>query len=175
LKKFLIPLAVFLVLAGFLGVGLYLNPREVPSPFVGKPVPAFDAPFLKEPQRRLTQKDMLGRVWVLNFWATWCPPCREEHPLLVELAQKERATIVGINYKDDPARALEWLKSLGDPYVATLTDFDGRVGIDFGVYGMPETFVIDRQGVIRYKRIGVVDRARLEGEIVPLLRKLQGS
>jgi len=112
-------------------------------------------------------------VWLLNFWATWCPPCREEHPLLVELAQKERVAIVGINYKDDPARAMQWLKELGDPYVATLTDFEGRVGIDFGVYGMPETFVIDRKGVIRYKRIGVIDRARLEGEILPLLKELR--
>jgi len=164
---------VFLVVAVFLAIGLRLNPREVPSPFVGKPVPAFDAPLLREPQKRFTQKEMLGKVWLLNFWATWCPPCREEHPLLVELAQKERVAIVGINYKDDPARAMQWLKELGDPYVATLTDFEGRVGIDFGVYGMPETFVIDRKGVIRYKRIGVIDRARLEGEILPLLKELR--
>ncbi len=164
---------MFLVVAVFLAIGLRLNPREVPSPFVGKGVPAFEAPLLEEPQKRFTQKEMLGKVWLLNFWATWCPPCREEHPLLVELAQKERVPIVGINYKDDPARAIDWLKSLGDPYVATLTDFEGRVGIDFGVYGMPETFVIDRKGVIRYKRIGVIDRARLDGEILPLLKELR--
>jgi len=164
---------VFLVVAAFLAIGLGLNPREVPSPFVGKSVPAFAAPLLKEPQRKFSQEEMLGKVWVLNFWATWCPPCREEHPLLVELARKERVPIVGINYKDDPARAIAWLRDLGDPYVATLTDFEGRMGIDFGVYGMPETFVIDRKGVIRYKRIGVIDRARLDAEILPLLKELQ--
>ncbi len=164
---------MFLVVAAFLAIGLGLNPREVPSPFVGKPVPAFQGPLLQEPQRTFAQKEMLGKVWLLNFWATWCPPCREEHPLLVELAQKERVPIVGINFKDDPTRALAWLKDLGDPYVATLTDFDGRLGIDFGVYGMPETFVIDRKGVIRYKRIGVIDRARLDAEILPLLRELR--
>ncbi len=164
---------MFLVVAAFLAIGLGLNPREVPSPFVGKSVPAFAAPLLKEPQRKFSQEEMLGKVWVLNFWATWCPPCREEHPLLVELARKERVPIVGINYKDDPARAIAWLRDLGDPYVATLTDFEGRMGIDFGVYGMPETFVIDRKGVIRYKRIGVIDRARLDAEILPLLKELQ--
>jgi len=164
---------VFLVVAAFLAIGLGLDPREVPSPFVGKSVPAFAAPLLKEPQRKFSQEEMLGKVWVLNFWATWCPPCREEHPLLVELARKERVPIVGINYKDDPARAIAWLRDLGDPYVATLTDFEGRMGIDFGVYGMPETFVIDRKGVIRYKRIGVIDRARLDAEILPLLKELQ--
>jgi cytochrome c biogenesis protein CcmG/thiol:disulfide interchange protein DsbE len=118
---------------------------------------------------------MLGRVWLLNFWASWCPPCREEHPLLVELARSQGVAIVGINYKDDPARATAWLKQLGDPYVATVADPDGRIGIDFGVYGMPETFLIDRTGVIRYKRIGAITRERLEGEILPLLKKLHAS
>jgi cytochrome c biogenesis protein CcmG/thiol:disulfide interchange protein DsbE len=171
----LIPLAVFVVVAAFLAVGLGLNPREVPSPFIGKPAPAFLAPQMLRPELTFSPKDMLGRVWLLNFWASWCPPCREEHPLLVELARSQGVAIVGINYKDDPARATAWLKQLGDPYVATVADPDGRIGIDFGVYGMPETFLIDRTGVIRYKRIGAITRERLEGEILPLLKKLHAS
>jgi cytochrome c biogenesis protein CcmG/thiol:disulfide interchange protein DsbE len=125
------------------------------------------------PELTFSPKDMLGRVWLLNFWANWCPPCREEHPLLVELARSQGVAIVGINYKDDPARATAWLKQLGDPYVATVADPNGRIGIDFGVYGMPETFLIDRTGVIRYKRIGAITRERLDTEILPLLKKLK--
>lgn len=169
----LIPLAVFIVVAAFLAVGLGLNPREVPSPFIGKPAPAFVAPQMLRPELTFSPKDMLGRVWLLNFWASWCPPCREEHPLLVELARSQGVAIVGVNYKDDPARATAWLKQLGDPYVAMVADRDGRIGIDFGVYGMPETFLIDRTGVIRYKRVGAITRERLDTEILPLLRKLQ--
>lgn len=174
MRRFLIPLAVFLVLAAFFAVGLRLNPREVPSPFIGKPAPAFEAPQLLRPELTFSPRDMLGRVWLLNFWATWCPPCREEHPLLVDLVRSEGIPIVGVNYKDDPGRATAWLKQLGDPYVATVADSDGRIGIDFGVYGMPETFVIDRKGVVRYKRIGAITRERLDAEILPLVRKLQG-
>jgi cytochrome c biogenesis protein CcmG/thiol:disulfide interchange protein DsbE len=174
MRRFLIPLAVFLVLVAFFAVGLRLNPREVPSPFIGKPAPAFEAPQLLRPELKFSPKNKLGQVWLLNFWASWCPPCREEHPLLVDLARSKGIPIVGVNYKDDPGRAAAWLKELGDPYVATVADRDGRIGIDFGVYGMPETFVIDRTGVVRYKRIGAITRERLDAEILPLVRKLQG-
>jgi cytochrome c biogenesis protein CcmG, thiol:disulfide interchange protein DsbE len=152
--RFLIPLAVFAALVLFLGKGLELNPREVPSPLIGKPAPAFTLPRLDDSKLSMKRDDLLGQAWVLNVWASWCVPCRAEHPLLIELARKKAAPIYGLNYKDKPEAALGFLKQLGDPFVATLVDADGRVGIDYGVYGVPETFVIDKAGVIRHKHIG---------------------
>ncbi len=173
--RFLVPLGLFLLVAGFLAVGLDLNPREVPSPFVGKPAPAFRAPVLGEPGAVRTRDDMLGRVWVLNVWASWCAPCRAEHPLLVAYArQPGAATLVGLNYKDKPDAATRWLAQLGNPYLATLVDADGRIGIDYGVYGVPETFVIDRQGIVRLKHVGPLTPEAMRDKIVPLLRQLNG-
>ena len=154
--KYLAPLALFAVLLGFLAVGLNLNPREVPSPFIGKPAPAFDLPRLDDPARRITNQDLAGKVWILNVWASWCVACREEHPVLVEFARRGLVPIYGLNYKDERSNAIEWLSRLGNPYEASLADTDGRVGIDFGVYGVPETFIIDKQGVVRFKQIGPV-------------------
>jgi cytochrome c biogenesis protein CcmG/thiol:disulfide interchange protein DsbE len=171
--RFLVPLGVFLVLVAFLAIGLTLNPREVPSPLVNKPVPAFTLAQLHQPKLVFSQKDMQGQVWLLNVWASWCASCRDEHPLLVELAKSGIVPIVGLNYKDKPDEGKAWLAQFGDPFVLSVTDTDGRVGIDFGVYGVPETFVIDRQGIIRYKQIGAITRQALEGRILPLIRELQ--
>lgn len=175
MNRFLLPLGVFGVLVVFLAIGLNLNPREVPSPLVNKPVPAFKLAQLEQPGLEFSQKDMLGQVWLLNVWASWCVSCREEHPILVEFSRARVAPLIGLNYKDKSVEAKAWLKQFGDPYVLSVTDFDGRVGIDFGVYGVPETFVIDRAGVIRYKQIGPVTREALEGKILPLVRQLQKS
>jgi cytochrome c biogenesis protein CcmG/thiol:disulfide interchange protein DsbE len=174
-KKLFIPLAVFAVLVGFLFVGLFLNPREVPSPLIGKPAPSFSLNQLHKPERTLATADMKGQVWLLNVWASWCVSCREEHPLLVELAKAKLVPIVGLNYKDEPAAGMKWLSQFGDPYDLSIVDRDGRVGIDFGVYGVPETFVIDKQGTIRFKQIGPVTVEALEKKIIPLVRELQKS
>ena len=174
MKRYLIPLGIFIVLVGFLAVGLQLNPREVPSPLIDKPAPPFSLPQLANPQRQLSQKDLLGQVWMLNVWASWCVSCREEHPVLVDFSRAKIVPLYGLNYKDKRNDALAWLKEFGDPYSQSIMDTDGRIGIDYGVYGVPETYVIDKQGVIRYKRIGPVTREILDAKIVPLIRKLQG-
>ena len=170
--RYLIPLGAFLVLAGFLFVGLGLNPREVPSPLIGKPAPAFALPRLDQPEVTMRREDLLGKTWVLNVWASWCGPCREEHPLVVDLAKRHPVPVIGLNYKDRPGDAQAWLQRLGDPYAATLIDFDGKVGIDFGVYGVPETFVIDRQGVVRFKHVGPLTPAVIQKKLEPLLKEL---
>jgi cytochrome c biogenesis protein CcmG/thiol:disulfide interchange protein DsbE len=173
MNRFLIPLGIFVLLLAFLFVGLRLNPREVPSPFIGKAAPAFQLTQLHAPDKTFGHKDLQGQVWLLNVWASWCVACREEHPLLVELAKAKIVPLVGLNYKDKSDDALRWLKQFGDPYQLSVVDGDGRVGIDYGVYGVPETFVIDKAGVIRYKQIGPVTPAALEGKILPLIRELQ--
>jgi cytochrome c biogenesis protein CcmG/thiol:disulfide interchange protein DsbE len=172
-KKLLIPLAGFLALCGFFFVGLFLNPREIPSPLIDKPAPQFTLKQLHAPDQTIGTADMKGKVWLLNVWASWCVSCREEHPLLVELGKANIVPIVGLNYKDEPAAGIQWLNRLGNPYTVSAVDRDGRVGIDWGVYGVPETFVVDKQGVIRYKQIGPVTVEVLEKKIVPLVRELQ--
>jgi len=174
MKRFLIPLGFFIVLVGFLAVGLRLNPREVPSPLINKPAPPFTLPELTDPQRMFSEKDMLGKVWLLNVWASWCVSCREEHPVLVEFSKRNIVPVYGLNYKDDRRDALAWLARLGNPYKMSIMDRDGRIGINYGVYGVPETYVIDKKGVIRYKQIGPVTPEILDAKIVPLVRKLQG-
>ena len=174
MKKYLIPLAIFLVLCGFLAAGLKLNPREVPSPLIDKPAPPFTLNQLSDPAKPFSNKDMLGQVWMLNVWASWCVSCRDEHPVLVDLARKKIVPLYGLNYKDQRPDALKWLAQFGDPYDMSVMDVDGRIGIDYGVYGVPETYVIDKQGIIRYKRIGAVTPQVLETQILPLLKKLQG-
>ena len=173
MKRYLIPLIVFVVLAGFLAIGLKLDPREVPSPLIGKPAPAFDLPQLAAPDQRLTTKELQGQVWLLNVWASWCVACRQEHPLLVELGKTGRVKLYGLNYKDKREDALGWLNNFGNPYLKSLSDTDGLVGIDYGVYGVPETFVIDKQGVIRYKQIGPVTPETLRDTLLPLVAQLE--
>jgi cytochrome c biogenesis protein CcmG/thiol:disulfide interchange protein DsbE len=170
--KYLLPLGVFVLLVVLLGIGLSLNPREVPSPLIGKPAPAFRLPHLHDPQKTISSAELRGKVWVLNVWASWCAACRDEHPLLTDFARSGLAPVYGLNYKDKREDALLWLRRFGDPYAASLHDPDGRVGIDYGVYGVPETYVIDRQGVIRYKRIGPVTVEILEKKIAPLIRQI---
>jgi cytochrome c biogenesis protein CcmG, thiol:disulfide interchange protein DsbE len=168
-----VPLALFALLAVLLAVGLRLKPHEVPSPFIGKPAPAFSLPQLNAAKQTFTPASMQGQVWLLNVWASWCAPCREEHPLLVALARESGVPIVGLNYKDDTRNAQEWLLRLGDPYVSTAVDRDGRAGIDWGVYGVPETFVIDRAGIVRHKVIGPLTQDAWTRDVLPLVRRLQ--
>ncbi|MBL1260729.1 MAG: DsbE family thiol:disulfide interchange protein [Thiotrichaceae bacterium] len=172
--KYLTPLLVFLVMVWFLGKGLYLNPRDVPSPLVGKPAPVFSVANLGDPELQFSSEQMKGKVWILNVWASWCRPCRDEHPLFVELGRQNMVPIVGLNYKDQRGDALQWLRALGDPYYASVYDGDGKVGMDFGVYGVPETYVIDQQGIIRYKHTGPVTAKSLEDKVVKLVKELQG-
>ncbi len=169
---FLIPLAAFLALAVILAIGLKRDPREVPSPLIGKAAPKFALPRLDDPSRTIRLEDMRGKVWILNVWASWCVACRAEHPLLMTFAKKGLVPIYGLDYKDERADAIAWLARFGNPYVASLVDADGRVGIDFGVYGVPETFVIDRDGVIRLKHIGPLTPDVLATKIEPLLKQL---
>jgi cytochrome c biogenesis protein CcmG/thiol:disulfide interchange protein DsbE len=171
--RHLLPLGVFLALAILLGVGLTLNPREVPSPLIGKPVPAFSVPALNDATQQISHQTFAGQVTLFNVWASWCVSCRDEHPLLVALAQHNEVTIYGLNYKDDASAARRWLDEHGNPYRDSAFDQNGRVGMDLGVYGVPETFVVDRQGIIRYKHIGPLTAGALEQKILPLVRELK--
>ncbi|HWH38379.1 MAG TPA: DsbE family thiol:disulfide interchange protein [Usitatibacter sp.] len=171
--KFIIPLVVFAGLVAFFAVGLTRDPREVPSPFIGKAAPEFKLQQLHDAQATFSPEDMRGKVWLLNVWASWCVSCRVEHPLLVEMSKQHVVPIVGLNYKDKRDDGKQWLAKLGNPYAVSAFDVDGLVGIDYGVYGVPETFVIDRQGVIRYKQIGPITPEALEKTILPLVKKLE--
>lgn len=169
------PFVAFVVLAIFLYIGLGLNPHEVPSPLINKPAPAFNLPQLYDPAKRFSSQDMKGQVWMLNVWASWCVSCREEHPVLMALARKNIVPIYGLDYKDKNEDGEAWLRNGGDPYTLISTDADGRVGIDYGVYGVPETYVIDKQGVIRYKQIGAITHENLQTKILPLIAELQAK
>ncbi len=174
MTRYLIPLGVFVVLAIFLALGLTLEPRIVPSPLIGKPAPEFTLPQLKDASQQLGRKDLLGKVTLLNVWASWCVSCRHEHPLLVQLARTGRVNIYGLNYKDKREDGLRWLEQLGDPYIVSAFDEQGNVGIDYGVYGVPETYVIDKQGIIRHKVIGPVTNEIITTVILPLMKELGG-
>jgi cytochrome c biogenesis protein CcmG, thiol:disulfide interchange protein DsbE len=192
-NRFIIPLIIFFVLVGFLAVGLRLDPREVPSPLIGKPAPAFDVPQV-DAGKTFSPKEMLGKVWLLNVWSSWCVSCRAEHPLLVAAArQGSLPPVVGLSYKEvrgdseidvsgmtpeqelrlARSRAEAWLTQHGSPYVLTALDVDGRVGIDYGVYGVPETYLIDKAGIIRYKQIGPITPEALQQKILPLVKELE--
>ncbi|MGI9301978.1 MAG: DsbE family thiol:disulfide interchange protein [Gammaproteobacteria bacterium] len=175
MARYLIPLGLFVVLVGFLGVGLKLDPRQVPSPFVGKPMPAFEMARLDDLNVSLSHEDLKGEVALLNVWASWCASCRVEHEFLMTLANDEKVPIYGLNYKDTMEDATRWLEQFGDPYKAIGFDEDGRVGIDWGVYGAPETFVIDRDGIIRYKHIGPLSQDDVDKKLLPLLALLKAN
>ena len=175
MRKYALPLIVFLVIAGFLAIGLRLDPREVPSPFIGKPAPPFTLPQLHKPDATISPADMKGQVWLLNVWASWCTSCRAEHEVVTRVAATGEVPIIGLNYKDERDAALGWLHRLGDPYKASAVDAQGDVGIDWGVYGVPETFVIDQQGVVRHKHIGPITDKSVSETILPLVRKLKGA
>jgi cytochrome c biogenesis protein CcmG/thiol:disulfide interchange protein DsbE len=171
-KRFVIPLVVFVALGVLLWMGLSLDPRKIPSPLVGKPLPAFSLATLHEPSKTITPDSLRGRVYLLNVWASWCVACRQEHPVLNELARHKAVPIIGLNYKDQRNDAIGWLKNLGDPYELSLVDLDGRIGIELGVYGVPETFVIDKEGVIRYKHIGPISEEAWRSKLEPLIKEL---
>jgi cytochrome c biogenesis protein CcmG, thiol:disulfide interchange protein DsbE len=173
--RFLIPLALFGVLVGFLAVGLTRDPREIPSPLVEKAAPAFQTQQLLVADQTFSPADMKGKVWLLNVWASWCVACKVEHPLLVEMQRSKVVPIIGLDYKDQRATALKFLAQNGDPYNLSAMDIDGRIGIDYGVYGVPETFLIDKNGVIRHKQIGPITPEALEKTILPLIAKLNQS
>jgi cytochrome c biogenesis protein CcmG/thiol:disulfide interchange protein DsbE len=169
---FLLPLAIFATLVFFFYQGLWRDPREVPSPLIDKPAPAFKLSEVADPGRSLGKQDLLGKVYLLNVWASWCVACKDEHPMLVELKRRGEVPIIGLDYKDTRPLALQTLERMGDPYQVTLFDPDGRVGIDYGVYGVPETYVIDKAGTIRYKQIGPITPEIWENTLAPLVRKL---
>lgn len=192
MNRFLWPLIGFVVLVILLAVGLGLNPRDVPSPLVGKPAPMFSLPQLASPEQTFSPREMLGKVWLLNVWSTWCVSCRQEHPVLVEMAKNKSITLVGLNYKEvrgdgaldsgkiaadaEMKLALErsnaWLNRHGNPYRLSVLDLDGRVGIDYGVYGVPETYVIDTAGIIRMKHTGPISPDTFSSKILPLVTEL---
>jgi len=175
MMRFILPLVIFLVLAGFLYVGLGLNPREVPSPLVGKPAPAFVLPLLHDANKKFAPQDMKGQVWLLNVWASWCGACKDEHPILMELARQNIVPVYGLDYKDKREDGEATLRKAGDPYTLVIADADGKVGFDYGVYGVPETYVIDKQGIIQYKLIGAVTPQNLRDTILPLVKELQAK
>ena len=168
-----VPLAVFAVLVVFFAIGLTMNPRNIPSPLIGKAVPEFDLPAVKGRKLGLSAANLRGEVSIVNVFASWCLACRDEHPLLMKLAAGGVVPIHGLNYKDKPDDAAKWLDDLGDPYTRAGADISGQVGIEWGVYGVPETFVIDRNGHIAYKHIGPVTPAALSEKLLPLIRQLQ--
>ena len=172
MKRFLFPLGLFVALLGLLGAGLRLNPQEIPSPLIGKPAPAFTLVQLEDTQKHFGPQDMTGQVWLLNVWASWCTSCRQEHPLLLELAQRVVAPLVGLDYMDAAQDGSQWLARLGNPYRLSVLDGDGKVGIDYGVYGVPETYVIDKRGVIRLKLTGPITRELIYGKLLPLIKEL---
>lgn len=174
MRRHLWPLALFMVLLGFLAAGLRLDPKAVPSPLVNQPAPTFSLPLVHQPQQQLSLADLRGQVWLLNVWASWCVACQAEHPLLVDLARSAEVPLYGLNYKDRRDDAVRWLARFGNPYQASLSDTQGLVGIDYGVYGVPETFVIDQQGVIRHKQTGPLTPEVLAQTILPLVRRLRG-
>lgn len=173
--KTLIPLALFGVLIVFLAIGLKRDPREVPSPLVNKAAPAFEVKQLAQGDAKFSPESMKGQVWVLNVFASWCVACKEEHPLLLDFARSRVVPLIGLDYKDEAKDALLYLRQQGNPYQIIATDLDGRVGIDYGVYGVPESYVIDKNGVIRYKQIGPFTPEAMNKTILPLINELKKS
>ena len=170
--RFALPLLLFIVVVAFLIIGLQSDPRYVPSPLIDKPAPAFSLPTLYAPEKHFGPQEMAGQVWIFNAWTSDCVACRQEHPILIELANKQIAPLVGLNYRDADHMAKAILDRRANPYAVVVSDHNGRVGIDFGVYAVPETFVIDKKGIIRYKYIGPLNRRELKDTLIPLLQKL---
>ncbi|MEO8279476.1 MAG: DsbE family thiol:disulfide interchange protein [Ideonella sp.] len=177
MMRYLLPLGLFIALAVFLGVGLGRDPHELPSPLVGRPAPAFELPRLAiaggTVPAQFRPADMQGKVWLLNVWASWCGSCRQEHPVLLDIARRADLPLIGLDYKDTPQAAAEWLTQHGNPYLLSAVDADGRVGIDYGVYGVPETYLIDKAGTIRYKQIGPLTAEVVNDKIMPLVQALR--
>ncbi|MBL4671319.1 MAG: DsbE family thiol:disulfide interchange protein [Arenicella sp.] len=168
--KYIVPLLAFFGLAVLLGEGLTLDPKAIPSTRIDKPAPSFELPVLSNSNEKFRPEDLKGQRWVLNVWASWCVSCRYEHPILNDMARAGLAPIVGLNYKDQDDKAAQWLAERGDPYYKAVTDNNGRVGIDWGVIAVPETFIIDEQGTVIYKHTGPINRELINSEMIPLLR-----
>ncbi len=173
--KFFIPLVVFIALAVALYIGLHKDPRLVPSPLVDKPAPAFNVAQVGDASKTISAVDLKGEVWLFNIWASWCASCRVEHPLLNEMAKQNIIKIVGLNYKDKREDAQAWLSRFGNPYMVSAHDLDGRIGIDYGVYGAPETFLIDKAGIIRWKHIGPLSPEVIERDLLPKIKALKAG
>lgn len=175
--KRLLPLLAFVLLALLLGLGVLRNSGKdtsaIPSPLVGKPAPAFSLPVLGEPGRLVTNEDLRGEPYLLNVWGSWCPACRDEHPVITELAQGGRIKVVGYDYKDEPEDAQRWLQQFGNPYSLVIADYDGRAALDWGIYGAPETFLVDAQGVIRWKFVGPITPEVVQQQLLPALETLE--
>ena len=169
--RYILPAVVVIGLMAMLAIGLTLDPRKVPSPLIDKPAPPFSLPGLHEPGNRVSEASLHGKVHLVNFWASWCVACREEHEQIKQLATTYEVPIIGLNYKDERTDAVQWLQRFGDPYTLIAVDYKGNVGIDWGVYGVPETFLIDKQGIIRYKHIGPIKPTDIPAKILPLLRE----
>ena len=173
--KFLLPLAIFIAIAVFLYQGLGRDPREIPSPLIGKPAPPFTLPVLSDLSKTWSPAQMQGQVWLLNVWGSWCAACQIEHPVMLDIAKSKLLPIVGLAWKDMPENSKAWLAKLGDPYAPTVMDFSGKVAIDYGVYGAPESFLIDKQGVIRFKHVGPLSPELLANKIRPLVQSLSAQ
>ncbi|GGH59158.1 cytochrome C-type biogenesis protein [Comamonas phosphati] len=171
--RFALPLAIFLGLAVMLGLGLQRDPRALPSALLEQPAPAIALPLLEDPRQRLELRSMRGQVWLLNVWASWCAPCRQELPVLAELSRRDQVPVYGLNYKDQPDKARALLRVAGNPYRASAVDADGRVGMDFGIQGVPETFVIDGQGRVRFRHTGPVTAEIWRDKLLPVLRSVK--
>ena len=169
----LVIAAVFLALLGLLFYGVLVSDRAdreaLPSPLIGKPAPEFSLPVLHEPGRLVSSQDLRGQPYLLNVWGSWCPACRVEHPVLTRFAETKRLRVIGYNWKDEHADAMRWLEQFGNPYWLVLVDYDGRKAIDWGIYGAPETFLVDAEGVVRWKHVGPVDDATIANELLPAL------
>jgi cytochrome c biogenesis protein CcmG/thiol:disulfide interchange protein DsbE len=172
--RYLIPVAVFAALVAFFVAGLGRDQQTLPSPLVGKPAPLFELPSVEDPAQKITNRDFAGRMYVLNVWATWCVGCRQEHEALMQIAQRKEVPLLGLDWKDDMPLAQQWLRQLGDPYVATAFDAEGRTAIDWGVYGAPETFLVDEKGIVVHKHIAPLTLEIWERDFVPLIRR-QGA
>lgn len=172
----LLPLFAFMLLAALLYAGVQMNSGRdtsaIPSPLIGKPAPSFSLPELGNPARKVAGKDLLGQPYLLNVWGSWCPTCRDEHPQITALAKSGKIRVIGYNYKDEPEDAQRWLQEFGNPYSLVITDQDGRAALDWGIYGAPETFLVDARGIIRWKAIGAIDADRLRNELEPAMARL---
>ena len=172
--RYAIPLVIFLVIAGFLASRLRggYDPHRLPSALIDKPAPEFQLAELGNPGQTFSPKQMRGKVWLLNVWASWCIACREEHPYLMELSRSGKVPIYGLSWKDKREDALATLRELGDPYVLSVSDFDGNVAIDYGITGAPETYLIDQNGIIRYKEPAQLNKQVMEEKILPIIKEL---
>ena len=173
MNRALLPLLAFVILVVFLRIGLTKDPRKLPSTFIGKSAPMFTLPLLHEPAKSFSPTTMLGKVWILNVWASWCVSCRAEHQVLNSMVSSHKVNLVGLNYKDEVSDALRWLSRHGDPYQFSVSDIEGLIGIEWGVYGVPETFIIDKKGIVRLKHTGPVSRKDITEEIIPMIKQLE--